>query len=311
MPSSHPQNSGEPSGLLHTLLTAFSGVLFGLFLSKLRAPSKEGGEPVSPQEYTGEERSDRPFQPPIVTEIAPAPIHSNQTEWRKDDTPLWKKIAEWSIAAATVGLLFINIFQLGAAKKAAKAAEAGAVAAQNAADIAKRSLESTQRAFITFSPNLAVTGIRNKPGGDRIIEWSFSVPIENSGVTPTKGMHLHVDTVNYGFISGLPANFKYPDTGSKPTLVVLGPKQQTGSGQVDVLPDVIDAMKNQKRRVYFYGWARYRDVFPNTPEHVTKFCFEMTAFAHDAFLPSTENSYAWFSACPQHNCSDEDCQGDQ
>jgi len=163
MSSLPSQNSEEQPGLLKTLAAVFSGVLFGLFLSKLRAPIQENRKSVSPQEYTGEERSSRPFQSPIVAEIAPAPPHQSEANGRKNDTPLWKKVLEWGALGVAIGLLVVNIFQFR---------------------LTREQVHTGQRAYLVFRhPVLA-----ELPAPEQSPE--VSVELQNSGQTPATDVRI-------------------------------------------------------------------------------------------------------------------------
>jgi len=34
----------------------------------------------------------------------------------------------------------------------------------------------------------------------------------------------------------------------------------------------------KKRRFLYYGWIKYHDVFDNTPQHTTRFCYEVIVY---------------------------------
>jgi hypothetical protein len=52
--------------------------------------------------------------------------------------------------------------------------------------------------------------------------------------------------------------------------------------------DIADAIAVRKY-IYLWGWVRYRDVFPGTPKHISKFCWYLM-FQGDpfAFVPNTQ-----------------------
>jgi hypothetical protein len=64
------------------------------------------------------------------------------------------------------------------------------------------------------------------------------------------------------------------------------------------LTDVVD------RKLFFYiwGWCRYRDVFDDTPERLTEFCFQVIPSGNPAKPVSDTNivqcSWPWFE---RHN----------
>jgi hypothetical protein len=179
--------------------------------------------------------------------------------------------------------------------------------------INREALQSVQRAFVTFSPSLD-TIIRITPQTNRANFWDFTIPIENSGVTPTRGMTGHADI--WTGHDKMPDDFTFPDTGnSPPQLLVLGPKGKTALGPIGVTPDIIEALESVPKggswHLYFYGWAKYRDIFEGTPEHVTKFCYELTSISGDPWMPKKPDLYSYFIACPRHNCTDEECKAEK
>jgi hypothetical protein len=40
--------------------------------------------------------------------------------------------------------------------------------------------------------------------------------------------------------------------------------------------DILDIQADRKF-LYLWGWAHYQNIFPNTPEHVTTFCWRIFA----------------------------------
>ena len=54
----------------------------------------------------------------------------------------------------------------------------------------------------------------------------------------------------------------------------------------------------------------YRDVFPNTIEHVTKFCVVATNISGNPLEPWDEKTNIFdivFVTFDRHNCADEEC----
>jgi hypothetical protein len=297
MSSSQHQNSDEPSGLLRTVVAVFSGVLFGVFLSKLRTPIKKSGKSEPPQEYTGEERSDRPFQPPIVTKIAPAPPQQNEANGTKDDTPPWKKIAERSIAVATVGLLVINIFVFCATKKAADAA-------RDSANTAGESLHSVERAYMVFRTVNIIGGTENRPTGE-LRFWNIYGIWENVGATTARHVYQHIGSQA---IPNEPDEKTFFGAGFNPGYrsIYIGPKSVQPTGAVRKPFDFVPTEQTPRTEGRFvWGWIAYKDVFPNTPIHVTEFCQGL-----DSVILNPDKSPKGFNftPCQNHNCTDEDCE---
>jgi hypothetical protein len=92
--------------------------------------------------------------------------------------------------------------------------------------------------------------------------------MENSGTTPTREALHHVSWVHSP--TPIPDGFDLVDMGD-PTVTpfVIGPKQVLSTGAMQIPPEILEAVRNHRDRVYLWGWATYRDVFKATPEHIT------------------------------------------
>jgi hypothetical protein len=74
----------------------------------------------------------------------------------------------------------------------------------------------------------------------------------------------------------------------------------------------LDAQAGRKF-IYLWGWVRYFDVFPRTPEHITRFCWLIVPVGDPlAFVPgAAPNQPGSLSFGSLHhsegNCADEEC----
>jgi hypothetical protein len=187
----------------------------------------------------------------------------------------------------------------------AVAAKKQADAAQRESTTTREALTSVQRAFILPGPvEVMQTGSKGSP-------VKFAIHWDNSGVTPARG----TTHVNYRWDQKpLPADFSFPDQWEENTPhvqnpFILGPKGSTSLIVGPIPEQVIRTMPYF--HIYFWGWARYRDVFAGTREHVTEFCSELLPFtmpiAADADLGTIKFR---LDACPRHNCYDDACKAD-
>jgi hypothetical protein len=68
------------------------------------------------------------------------------------------------------------------------------------------------------------------------------------------------------------------------------------------------------RRIFFWGWVIYNDVFPQTPVRLTEFCEEVNGIAvmgssvtnPNPLIPKMRPNLN-LKECNQHNCTDEYC----
>jgi hypothetical protein len=104
MRSSPSQNPEEPSGLLETLVAAFSGVLLGLFLSKASAPIQESKNSRRPTTQTDDTSQNAEAGFPLTAIVPPTPETSEFSckPWHHK-TPWWKIILDVGMLLATAG----------------------------------------------------------------------------------------------------------------------------------------------------------------------------------------------------------------
>jgi hypothetical protein len=67
-------------------------------------------------------------------------------------------------------------------------------ATKDAVEVNRQALESVQRAFVTFGPNLDTNVITDD--ANKVTAWEFRPKLENSGVTPTRNA-IHGDYLNH------------------------------------------------------------------------------------------------------------------
>jgi hypothetical protein len=144
--------------------------------------------------------------------------------------------------------------------------------------------------------------------------WRIRPQWQNSGATPTKGMTICTsaeirDTV-------LPDNFDFPYAQSDVGTGLIAPRITLRGGpaplQAITIQDIEDLQKRRKF-LYLWGWAKYKDVFPDTPQHITKFCWQILALGNPrTFKPQSTNegervifNYVYL---PIGNCADEECE---
>jgi hypothetical protein len=177
--------------------------------------------------------------------------------------------------------------------------------AEKANNITRDSLLYIQRAFV-FVTKFDVTRLPAPPGSNQLDgSMRFAFQWENGGNTPTKDMSTHIS--ERWFPQSLPADFAFPDypEGGGPFRMLVGPKADARSAPIFVSAHDILAIHAHKGHLYFWGWARYHDVFPGTEEHITRFCTEITDVIGD--LPKG-NVNLQTANCPRGNCYDGECK---
>lgn len=186
-------------------------------------------------------------------------------------------------------------------------------AARRSADIARDALTSAQRAFVIFGKSMQDNAVIVPGPPMQITQWEFRPRIENSGSTPTRNAQNHA---NFLPVANLPNDFQFPDAGNEVdnTRFVLGPKESATGALLSVPFQAVNATRTGNGgHIFFWGWARYRDVFRNTPEHISMFCIELLETrAVDLEHPVAGANYFMTSQlCGRnHNCSDDECDGE-
>jgi hypothetical protein len=151
--------------------------------------------------------------------------------------------------------------------------------------------------------------------------WKFDPIISNTGETPTRDMQYIKEIVavelprpgEQGSANGMifaptdPENWFRKHAGGPGAL--LGPKQS--------LPDIVGGFSKvclsynnsgyifANERIYARGVIHYKDVFHNSPEHITKYCF---------WIQAEENNGAYeprIVLCSHWNCADRECDRDE
>jgi len=172
--------------------------------------------------------------------------------------------------------------------------------------INREALESVQRAFVVFSPTAEIGTSVNQQS--KVIAWQAHVPMKNAGATSTKKLRNNISF--YISKTSLPDDFGFPDT-SDVISGVLGPKDEIQLRTQNIpIADVVLAQQNLTH-IYVYGWAAYRDVFPESPPHLTMFCYELFLNTIPGDLTSIDYKLTGsFLTCKKHNCQDDECRNE-
>ena len=211
------------------------------------------------------------------------PVSHVRVEFARDRVVVVLTVATILISLATLYVINKYTYYAGGQweemRRATKATEAAACAATSSAQTAKDALDTAQRAFI-FPGETEIYPI---PKDNRIESVLFRFTWENWGTTPTRHMLTHASAGNYP--QGLPKDFDFPDVWEEgaphvSTPVAVGPRGKTGVGTT-LQAGFVRALQSHQARIYFWGWTKYHDIFKDTPEHVTLFCYELKGFIGD------------------------------
>jgi hypothetical protein len=202
--------------------------------------------------------------------------------------------------------------QIQALEEGKRANSSNARDNQRSYDLSRESLEDVQRAFIFPSPILA-----EQRGSDGArIGIQISIGWANSGATPTRNMKIHANFQNIDSES-LPEGFDFRDKwdSADPKTHInqktfLGPKASLSAANQIFFPEAFlpSITYPQKRRMVLWGWAMYRDVFDNTPIHITEYCYKISGMPEPPSPNSTNRINLTIPNCDMHNCVDQECK---
>lgn len=185
--------------------------------------------------------------------------------------------------------------------------------------ISRESFASVQRAFITVTDVSIGRGNPDRyPGGIAQSKFWMILPvIENSGNTPTDHLRwmtapsvtvgpeqdpdkLAVDIEKNASGDSSPWNYGILGAKAKMTLDYGGNRVFVHERLISNLPDFT------KGKIMWQGVIRYHDIFPGTPEHLTKFCYFVRT---DRAGPKGRIGAPYLTQCGGHtNCADDECK---
>ena len=146
------------------------------------------------------------------------------------------------------------------------------------ARLTKEALIADKRSFV-FADGIKPEWHLDRGSGQ--YHWRFRPAWRNSGDTPTKGLTIYTDCELRNSL--LPSGYNFNQTRLAPGTGMLGPKTQMFGGLaphipgVGITPQDILGIQQERKFLCLWGWARYFDTFPETPEHITRFCWQIVA----------------------------------
>jgi len=215
------------------------------------------------------------------------------------------------LANATMGLVLVAVFQallflwqLIYMRQGLTDASISANAARDGVIVAKQSMIAENRAYVHYN---ACTWFSHANHADGRIFWRIRPMWTNRGNTPTRNLNV---VVNHALLEApIDENFEFIAIRQKiPALIAA--HGVIGSETFDVFGDDMEAVQLSKKHLYIWGIAWYRDVFPESPEHITKFCVVATNLTGDPKLGWHKDNNPFdiqFINYKSHNCADADC----
>jgi hypothetical protein len=259
--------------LIASLIANVSLFLFPYQWDDQKSPPRENWSQQSNSDGAKTEAREPPAG--IQIECDPACAAKRANEGRIN--PWWhyiEKIRDDPVAGFT-GLLFVATLIL--------------------AYIARRQVKDSravQRAHVFV---LAPRGEFQKHNG-MIIGLRVWVIWKNSGTTPATEVNGVLGVTWVPTIEQF--EFGRVDEGV-PQPFVLGPGAESTSAPLDIGGGHIMANIERRGLQFFWGIARYRDIFPGSPEHVFEFCFRVAI--QGKLAPNTPDPSVGFITHTEHN----------
>jgi hypothetical protein len=170
--------------------------------------------------------------------------------------------------------------------------------------LTREALESVQRAFVVYN-SLGVWSYLDLRNNKKLV-YLLRPIWENSGNTPTRNLRIYVSEIK----PAKPpyANLDFSQTANTVfTAMFIAPHGVIrGADRVISAEDLFN-VRDGKSFFYVWGWATYKDTFPNTKPHMTRFC---TVLIGAFFDPNdlTKLTGVNTESCPTYNCADEECE---
>jgi hypothetical protein len=234
---------------------------------------------------------------------------TNHDDEKREDKKQWydtfrEHPTDWLLVLFNGLLVCATIALFISGEKVAESAKTSAEAANKSAKVSEDGLLKLQRSFVTFQGMRHLSHIDS----DGKVWWSLHFNWFNSGASPARRVRFFVS--RYFEDSDLPDDFKFEAPIDRPTNF-MGPNSTMQTGGLSVTADDLIAVRENRKFLYFWGRADYRDIFDGSPDHVTKFSMRVRDFRGDpAKAWDDKNNVVEIildNSPARHNCADEDC----
>lgn len=278
-------------------------------LTRERNHSKQQAKEAKQNGKDDQRGSDRS---PLFIKVVPTPEGESQAaedaKEKKEKAELDRKLVDFNgeLAYYTKALAWLAFFQFLALGAQVIFLSLAFKESRKGTNIARYAMIAGERAFVFVK--VITWGFSTHPITGQY-SYSFQPTWENSGDTPTRRMKTFVDWPLRQ--TPMPRNFDWNVAIGMPGLIA--PKSTMG-GATGPHPGGISAadmlaVQSGTKFLYILGWAKYCDVFPESPEHQTRFCYQITVNGNPlnpdpkfgGGISFNFNLHGW------GNCSDEEC----
>ena len=254
-----------------------------------------------------------PLAPPVTAPARQSAVEVTSEQDRAAKAALDKKLVDFNgdLAHYTKYLVGLGALQIGGIIAQLILLFFAFRESRRASDIAHDAMVASQRAFVFV---IGAVGRWELDAASQKYNWRLVAHLSNTGNTATKNMRMHSNCVLMS--SPLPKGFNFDYITANTGTGLIGPKLTAYGGQVPPMPnpaltpqDLLDAQQGRKW-LYIMGWVRYFDIFPGTPERITRYCFLVTPSGDPfSFSPAHPDGMVFPTFHHfENNCADDGCR---
>jgi hypothetical protein len=246
-----------------------------------------------PLEFTATGPGEANSRDPEYREPCREPKGSSESElcaqWRAanagENSAFWAQWSFWVSGLSAAGILAALILTINSNK-----------IARSALSVSSTNTQKELRAYI-YNMGNSWSFVTIVESG--IAYWRGSAVWQNLGNTPAKDVELQI--WHYIQDSEMPIDFAF-DKYEKPVRIVIAPQGSVNSSHVNVYyEEMIDVYEGRKY-LYLWGWCRYNDIFEESPQRLTRFCYRVFVEDNPRLPPSDTNHIRFRTEhWPMHN----------
>lgn len=166
--------------------------------------------------------------------------------------------------------------------------------------ISREGTQAYQRAFM-YMDDFSITKVIDPSNPKEVAAILVAGSMRNSGVTPA----IHGKYYINSRLDAPPEKADYlADFGTSEGFYPPQASEITNAASFPIT--TINQIQFENRKLFVFGWIKYRDVFAGTAPHITKFC-DQIVFDQTPTLPAGMGQVHWVP-CGENNCTDDQCQ---
>lgn len=285
-------------------IALFAALSIGAYFGTLYSPNHKqyyaiAGNQNGNSDYQGPSQSlpDIAGLPSPVERAIANPHPATGEDHEKRDLAAQEASALWAFYMVIASFASVVITAFGTAflykqivltREAVEDTGKATVAMQEANEISRDGMEKQLRAYV--HPEGIATDCQ-PDHANKNFKWGFAINWKNLGVTPVQSASI---VIWAEVVDGeLPDDFQFGRTANDHVPIVFGPNMALSSVYVWVSADDIKKVFAGEKALYLWGWVKYRDVFPATPERQTRFCYRLFPNGDPTKAVGPDNVWNW------------------